>query len=203
MNRSESKYFNTALRMDEALLALLEVKDLEYITVKEICEKAGVNRSTFYLHYETIADLVNEAAESINQRFLSYFGQNADDFIDRIDGKDRKELILVTGDYLRPYLKFISENKNVYRAAFKNPNGMQVDARYRDLKRNILKPILNRFEVSEELQQYYIAYYIEGITAIIKEWLKNDCWDPVETIAAIIEECVRPFYGTEGKPHGK
>ena len=42
MNKSESKYFNTAICMDEALIALLEVKDLEYITVKEICEKAGV-----------------------------------------------------------------------------------------------------------------------------------------------------------------
>ena len=62
MNKSESKYFNTALRMDEALLALLEEKDLEYITVKELCHRAGVNRSTFYLHYETIDDLVNETA---------------------------------------------------------------------------------------------------------------------------------------------
>ena len=39
MNKSESKYFNTARRMDEALIELLEKKDLEYITVKEICEK--------------------------------------------------------------------------------------------------------------------------------------------------------------------
>ena len=49
MNKSESKYFNTALRLDEALIELLEEKDLEYITVKEICQRAGVNRSTFYL----------------------------------------------------------------------------------------------------------------------------------------------------------
>lgn len=73
MNKSESKYFNTALRIDEALIALLEEKDLEYITVKEICQRAGVNRSTFYLHYDTVADLVNETAEMVNQRFLSYF----------------------------------------------------------------------------------------------------------------------------------
>lgn len=33
--------------MDEALILLLEDKDFEYITVKEICRKAGVNRSTF------------------------------------------------------------------------------------------------------------------------------------------------------------
>lgn len=42
MNKSESKYYHTALRMDEALIALLEKKDLEYITVKEICHQAGV-----------------------------------------------------------------------------------------------------------------------------------------------------------------
>ena len=50
MNKAESKYFNTANLMDEALMRLLEHKDYEYITVKEVCKKAGVNRSTFYLH---------------------------------------------------------------------------------------------------------------------------------------------------------
>ena len=47
MNKSESKYFNTARKFDDALIFLLEKKDLEYISVKEICETAGVNRSTF------------------------------------------------------------------------------------------------------------------------------------------------------------
>ena len=45
MNKNESKYFNTAVKMDKAFLALIEKKDFAYITVKEICEKAGVNRS--------------------------------------------------------------------------------------------------------------------------------------------------------------
>ena len=57
MNKSESKYFNTALLMNEALLLLLEKKDYEFITVTEICQTAGVNRSTFYLHYESMDDL--------------------------------------------------------------------------------------------------------------------------------------------------
>lgn len=70
MNKSESKYFNTALLMDEALIRLLEVKDYEYITVKEICEKAGVNRSTFYLHYETVNDLLSECLENTKKRFF-------------------------------------------------------------------------------------------------------------------------------------
>ena len=96
MNKSESKYFNTALRMDEALLALLEEKDLEYITVKELCHRAGVNRSTFYLHYETITDLVNETLEMVMRRFLSYFPQQEEEILGNLGSRGREELILVT-----------------------------------------------------------------------------------------------------------
>ena len=70
MNKSESKYFHTARRMDEALMELLDTKPFEFITVKEICARAGVNRSTFYLHYETVGDLLAETLETANRDFL-------------------------------------------------------------------------------------------------------------------------------------
>ncbi len=195
MNKSESKYFNTALRMDEALIELLEEKELEYITVKEICQRAEVNRSTFYLHYETIADLVNETAKMINQRFLSYFPQQKEELLRCMDSREPGDLILVTQEYLLPYLRFIRDNKRVYRAAFRNPGGMQNDQRYEGLKRYILRPILARFAIPEAYQPYYIAYYVEGIMAIVKEWLRKDCSDEVEAVARIIEACVRPKGG--------
>ena len=198
MNKSESKYFNTALRMDEALIALLEEKDLEYITVKEICHQAGVNRSTFYLHYETIADLVNETLEMINQRFLSYFPQQ-EEVLGNMGSRERKELVLVTREYLLPYLHFIRDNKKVYRAAFRNPGSMQAYARYGELKQHILGPILERFEIPAAHRPYYIAYYVEGIAAIIKEWLRQDCGDEVEMITDIIESCARPKDGSYEK----
>ena len=192
MNKAESKYFNTALRMDEALIALLEEKDLEYITVKEICQQAGVNRSTFYLHYESIADLVNEAVEMINRRFLSYFPQQRAEVLDNMGSREKADLVLVTREYLLPYLHFIQDNKKVYRAAFRNPVSMQADTRYRELKQYILQPILERFEIPNSHHPYYIAYYVEGIIAIVKEWLRNDCGDEVDMVADIIEACVRP-----------
>ena len=192
MNKSQSKYFNTALRMDEALIALLEEKDLEYITVKEICHQAGVNRSTFYLHYETISGLVNETMEMINQRFLSYFPQQEEEVLDNMDSRKLEDLVLVTRQYLLPYLHFIRDNKKVYRAAFRNPSSMQAHTRYGELKRHILGPLLERFEIPSAHQPYYMAYYVEGIIAIVKEWLRQDCADEVEMIANIIESCVRP-----------
>ena len=192
MNKSESKYFNTALRMDEALMALLEKKDLEFITVKEICHQAGVNRSTFYLHYESIAELLDETMEMIDQRFLSYFPQEEEAVLGDLEHRALNDLVFVTQEYLLPYLRFIQDNKKVYRAAFRNPSSMQANARYGVLKQRILNPILERFEIPTARRPYYIAYYVEGIAAIIKEWLRHDCGDSVEMIAAIMESCVRP-----------
>ena len=54
--------------MDAAFLELLGKKDFSCITVKERCETAGVNRSTFYLHYETIGDLLAESVDYMNDQ---------------------------------------------------------------------------------------------------------------------------------------
>ena len=195
MNKSESKYFHTALRMNEALIALLEQKDLEYITVKELCHQAGVNRSTFYLHYETIADLLTETLELINRRFLSYFPQREEEILEHLGSREREDLVLVTRAYLLPYLRFIRDNKKVYRAAFRNPSTMQAHVRFGELKQRRLSPILERFEIPVAHRPYYIAYYVEGIIAVVKEWLRQDCADEVEMVADIIESCVRPKDG--------
>ena len=79
MNKSESKYFNTAEKMDKAFISLLCEKDFEYITIKEICKAAGVNRSTFYLHYDNTRDLLSESLDYVISQFLSYYEVETDD----------------------------------------------------------------------------------------------------------------------------
>ena len=59
--------------------------------------------------------------------------------------------------------------------------------RYGELKQHILGPILERFEIPATHRPYYMAYYVEGIIAIVKEWLQQDCADEVEMLAEIIE----------------
>ena len=103
MNKNESKYFNTAILFDEALIYLLENKDIEYITIKEICNKAGVNRSTFYLHYENINDLVEETMNYINKKFMNYFNENTKEFIEKIKNSKLEDLKLIEKKYLTPY----------------------------------------------------------------------------------------------------
>ena len=113
MNKNESKYFNTARKMDEALIALLSEKDFEFITVKDICKMAEVNRSTFYLHYETIQDLHSETMEYLNDKFLSYFDESTE-VVSKISKLPLENLVLVKETYLKPYLLFIQENRRVF-----------------------------------------------------------------------------------------
>ena len=74
MNKNESKYFKSAEKMHNALITLLDSKGFEYITIKEICETAGVNRSTFYLHYDNVNDLLQETVEAVYKDFFGRFG---------------------------------------------------------------------------------------------------------------------------------
>ncbi len=199
MNRSESKYFNTALLMDEALICLLEKKDIEYITVKELCQKAGVGRSTFYLHYETMDDLAKETQETVEKKFRSYFKVKEKN----IKYDELKDLVFVTDDYVVPYLQFIYDNKNVYRAALRNVSSLGGDTQYLYLKKNFIEPVMERFRIPEDRRKYYIAYYMEGISAVIREWLLDKCADPIETVASVIKELVVPPHGREGRAYGE
>ena len=63
LNKNESKYFNAASKMQKSLISLLDKKEFDKITVKEICENAHVNRSTFYLHYDNVNDFLAETVE--------------------------------------------------------------------------------------------------------------------------------------------
>lgn len=191
MNKSESKYFRTAARMDEAFLSLLEHKDLAYITVKEICEKAGVNRSTFYLHYETIGDLLAESVAYMHGRFLERFS-GADDVGEKIRRGTKQELLLLTPAYLTPYLSFIRENRSLYRSAMQKPEIFSADETYQKMFRHIFDPILARFSVPEAERSWRMVYYLSGIAAVIAEWLRTDCAESIEALSDIIRRCILP-----------
>lgn len=192
MNKHESKYFNTAFLFDESLISLLMNKDIEYITIKEICEKAHVNRSTFYLHYETIDDLLNETIKYTVDKLVSHFDKDPHEFINNISLSNKDDLMLINDSYLRPFLIFIKDNKKIFIASFKRPKTMKSNEVYYDLEKYILNPILDKYEIPDYKKKYYLNFYVQGIMGIIKEWVINDCNDDLDTIMNIIIECVKP-----------
>ena len=190
MTRSESKYFATAARMDEAFLALLEEKDFAYITVKEICEKAGVNRSTFYLHYETVNDLLTESARYIIDKLIANMPQDTAEFIEKLQTRPLEELHLITPEYLTPYLNFIKEHRRIFRTSVEHASVLGMDDAYLALNRHVFTPILERFHVPSSERKYIMTFYLHGLMAIINEWLREDCKDSVEHLISVMRLCI-------------
>ena len=190
MNKSESKYFATAAKMDEAFLALLEKKDFAYITVKEICAAAGVNRSTFYLHYDIIGDLLAESMEHMNRQFLDYMAHDSEAFMAKLHTCPMEELYLLTPEYLTPYLNYIKEHRRLFRTATENAAVLGLNSSYNRMLRHVFAPILERYGVPQQDRAYLMAFYIQGLMAILTEWLKGDCADSIEHILAIIRRCI-------------
>lgn len=190
MNKSESKYFNTAKKMDLALISLLKTKSLEYITVSEICKIAGVNRSTFYLHYETVTDLLTETTRYLLNDFLSYFSTDLKSVALNLSTCSSEELYFICDRYLNPYLTYIKEHKEVFAVAVTHNEALGFKDVYKRMFKNIFNPILSRFNYPDSDRRYVMMYYLSGINAIVSEWLKDGCKKPIEEISEIISVCI-------------
>lgn len=195
MNRTSSRYFATAARMDAALVEILETKPFEYITVREICEKAGVNRSTFYLHYETTRDLLEETAKHPLDDFTSRFSVDVSSIAGGFSDRELAELNFISPEYLHPYLTYIRDNRHVFSTVLTHIGSFGFDQVYRRMFRHIFDPILSRFHYPESHRPYVMMFYLNGLTAVVTQWMKNDCETSIEDLTAIIRECVF------GRPH--
>lgn len=182
MAKNESKYFNTALLMDEALLQLLQKKDFEYITIKELCKKAGVNRSTFYLHYENMNDLLKESMEMLEKKFYSSFSS--------VMNEKPKDSYYITPDYLKPYLEFVKENRIIYRLICEKTNLFETQKTLNRLYKNIFQPILENHHVPKEKQAIIFSYYFGGVSSMIRKWVFLDCAVDVDDMMEMIIGCL-------------
>ena len=184
MNKSEGKYLYTAQLMNQALLKLLEEKELDYITVTEIAKKAGVNRSTFYLHYDNIYELFEETVENLNKEFSGCFLDK------KVEFSSQKESFLLTDEYIKPYLMFVKKNKRILRLVYQKPQLFKVEKAYLKMQEKVFNPAIARFDCDKKEMPYKLEFYTRGVSAIVKKWLEMDCSLDENELIAIIKDCV-------------
>ncbi|MBR3835213.1 MAG: TetR/AcrR family transcriptional regulator [Clostridia bacterium] len=199
MNKSESKYFNTAVKMDKALLEILEKKDFEYITVKELCEKAGVNRSTFYLHYQNTRDLLDETVRYILDGFLTYFPDETSLVTNGFAECTPDEMFFISEKYVYPFLRYFRDNKRIFKTMVMNSVPFGLEGIYDRLFKNVFNPVLARFNYPEKDRNYVMVFYLTGICAVIMKWIEEDCEKSDEEIATVIGTCILGRNGELGK----
>ena len=153
-------------KIETVFLALLEEKDIDQITVSDICKQTGLNRSTFYANYQDIYDLVEKLRLQLVKE------------VDELYEND-----IANKGYTDGYLRLFShirEHQLFYKTYFKLGLEQKYPIDLRKLARD------TRILGGEHLE-YHIAFHKAGITALIKRWLAGGCKESPKKISSILE----------------
>ncbi len=103
-----------------------------------------------------------------------------------------ERLVLITPEYLIPYLEFVKENRCVFKVAVTQPNVINVNSTFSHFYLDFFYPIMKRFGADDLDIAYKITFYLQGLFAVISQWIQNDCSEPVEVMADLLKRCVFP-----------
>lgn len=144
------------------------------VTVREICEKAGVNRSTFYAHYQDVYDVLEQVektmAKGLTQAFLTELdaGRGISSCFHRL-------------------FDFIGKYRDFYAVYLNETNKSGVIGLARELYTGRISSGLWKemgFSSSAELA-YHEEYAIAGLTAMVRRWLNTGCKETPEELCDI------------------
>lgn len=180
MNKKGNQQFQqTSQRIQAVTMALLEKESVQKITIRRICEDAGINRSTFYAHYLDLYDLLEKMNEAMTLRM-----------VEATRPKDAATEKYYQEPFNWNFLEFIRENKTFYKAWMHySPQGLfQIGGK------NLLEHISERRmalgHITEPTElKYFNVYYSGGMNAILHLWLESDCQEDAQTIRELLKRC--------------
>lgn len=159
-----------------------EKKPLSKITVREICEKADIHRSTFYAHYMDVFDVVEKVEKNMSEGPLKAFFEKLD------EGGTAEECF-------SGYLTYIFEYQEFYRIYLNEARVFSsVEILFEGVRERIEKKDDNRFEPARRKSvpsggvdvRYYGYFAIYGVMAVIRFWLNEGCKETPEEVYQIL-----------------
>ena len=162
--KTDRRIRKTKAQLRAGLAKLMQEKSIKEITVKELVEEVDINRSTFYLHYTDIfnmlstieEELLEEIRQTIQNHPVSPFNESSFPFIEDI-------------------FQILAENKDICSALL-GPNG---DIAFIHRIENLISThslnVLRRtFPDTIEDLKYSYSFCLSGCIGLVKTWLTSD-----------------------------
>ena len=124
---------------------------------------------------------------------MSYFSNDTQSIALNLKDCELNELVFICDKYLTPYFTYIKDHKEVFKVALAQNKILGFEDVYKRMFENIFNPILDRFHYPLNDRQYVMMYYLNGINAIVSEWLKNGCNKSIKELSEIISICIYGF----------
>lgn len=176
--------------LKRTLSELVRDFDLKDITVKDITDKADLNRGTFYLHYKDAYDLMEKMEDDIITEFQ--------DMIDKykpkstgghMPGNPSLETLL---PMLDPIADYMLENKDICSSMFQANSNISFMPKFRQLiSDNGAEFIKAKFpNYNKEIYEYYITFISFGILGQLQHWFDTDLHFPKNDLIKIIDKII-------------
>ena len=167
--KNNKRYKMCSEKIETAFLTLILNNNYEEISISQICDLAKINRSTFYVHYDDINDLVIKIESKFAKSMASIF-----DFGLR-----------QTHEAFVEMFSFVEKNKYFYKAFLNIP---YVTLAEKNTKSSVLSNIKDSgtWQTSDVDLYYRASFFGAGVKEICRIWLERDCKETPEQMALIL-----------------
>ncbi|MDR2655136.1 MAG: TetR/AcrR family transcriptional regulator [Oscillospiraceae bacterium] len=162
--------------LKESLIQLLQQNKIHSISVREICDRAQINRTTFYKYYGSQYDLLGDMEDDVLAA--------VDRYLDA--GEKRPDIIW----QLTQIINYINENFDLCKILLNNNVDPGFPERIFKLPR-IRQIIAKNMQVeSGEELEYFFRFLIDGSFGLIKMWLNKENREPAGEIARLLNQVI-------------
>lgn len=179
--KTDRRVRRTRTLLSNALFSLLEVKNYQDISVKELCDAADVNRGTFYLHYKDIYDMVDQIEQDILAQFEELISNHAPASLDA----NPNPLIY-------DIFQFAMDNRTLYASLLGKNGDISFLLKIKKLFRERLMELYASTFPQEELTrfEYFYHFAASGCIGLIEHWLHSEDPQSPEEMAALANDII-------------
>ena len=172
--KEDRRVRRTKKLLTQALTQLLQEKQINEITVKELTDLADMNRGTFYLYYKDMFDMLEKIEDGMFEAL--------DEIVSLHDHGDVSQQ---TKPILLDLFHFIEENQEMCRVLLSPHGDMNFLHRLNEVVREkCLKAWPDiRKEKGEADFDYHYSFVVFGCAGIIRAWVNRNCPESAEKMA--------------------
>jgi len=154
----------TKMVIRESFLDLLQTKGISQITIKEICEKADINRATFYSHYQDPYDLM----EKIEAQLFENIEEYINDYRDKSADQSPVHLVERIFNYIR-------DNAKLCRLLLSERGNINFQKQIMNLvyDKNLME-LAHGAKLPKDEAEYVDSFILTGCIGVIQKWLDDD-----------------------------
>lgn len=171
-----------------AAMSLVEKEGFKNVTVRKICEKAGVSIGSFYNYFSSKEDILNEIFKKADDFFLNVVANN-------LDGENAKEKIVKFFIYYAEYCKRdkLDQLKQIYNTS--NPMFIKKGRPMQEVLKKVVEEGIEKGElITDMTPDEVVKFFFIALRGVIFDWCLHDgSYDLIQFTKEYTERLLKCF----------